>query len=108
MTAKMTILGPTWRLVGRFGEHFGAIWANGLNMEKHLKTSGFYWFFENWGVKASSFGATWRYVGPSRRHLGATWPENGNQERQDEPKIRNHAFYDVFLIPRCTDCDRGR
>ena len=37
MTAKMAILGSTWRLLGRFGEHFGAIWANGQSIEKHLK-----------------------------------------------------------------------
>ena len=65
-------------------------------------------FFENWGIKASSFGATWSDVGPSRRHLGATWLENGGQERQDEPKNRNRAFYYVFLTLGRTDCDRGR
>ena len=104
----MAILGSTWRLLGRFGEHFGAIWANTLTIEKHKKNKGFQRFFENWGVKASSFGATWFYVGPSRRHLGATWPENGGQERQDEPKNRNHVFDSVFLTLRCTECDRGR
>ena len=83
MTAKMAISGSTWQLLGRFWKHFGAIWA-------------------------ISFGAIWRYVGPSRRHLGATWLENGGQERQDEPKNRNRAFYDVFLTLQSTDCDKGR
>ena len=72
MTAKMAILGSIWRLLGRFGKHFGAIWANRLNIEKHWKPQSFHRFFKNWGVKANSFGATWRYVGPFRRHLGAT------------------------------------
>ena len=34
MTAKMAILLSTWRLLGRFGEHFGVIGANRLNIEK--------------------------------------------------------------------------
>ena len=101
----MAILGSTWRLLGRFGEHFGAIWANRPHIEKHKVFIG---FLRIGGVKASNCGATWRYVGPSRRHLGATWLEHGGQERQDEPKNRNHAFYCVFLTLRSTDCDRGR
>ena len=108
MTAKMAILGSTWRLLGRFGEHFGAIWANRLSIEKHWKTSGFYCFFRIGGSRRAVLEQLGSMLGHSRRHLGATWPENGSQERQDEPKNRNCAFHHVFLRPRCTDCDRGR
>ena len=99
MTAKMTILGSTWRLLGRFGEHFGAIWANKLNIEKHRKTLGFYWFFEDLGSPGEQFwsilalcwamlgnvGAILEQLGDKMSPKSAKMSQHGAQDRQHEP-----------------------
>ena len=115
MTAKMAILGSTWRLLGRFGEHFGAIWANKLNIEKHWKTLGFYWFFEDLGSPGEQFWSILALCWAMLAHLGAIleqlgekmeakndkMSEDGGQERQHEPtqtkKSRKRAQHKPVL-----------
>ena len=93
------------------GSIWGAFWSHlGKQAEywKTLKNLRFFIGFLRIGgsrrAVLEQLGAMLGHLG----HLGATWPENGGQERQDEPKNRNCAFYCVFLALRCTECDRGR
>ena len=77
MTAKMAILGSTWELLGRFGEHFGAIWANGLNIEKHEVFKGFLRIGGSRRAVLEQLGAMLSYVGPSLRHFWLSWQSLG-------------------------------
>ena len=86
-------------LLGRFGEHFGAIWANKRKIKKPWKTLGFYWFFEDSGGPGEQFwtnlalcwamlghlGAILEQLGDKMSAKSANMSQHGAQERQHEP-----------------------